>query len=68
MPFSRLDFQNTAYSGVSFIFLIFQAVPLYLPPLLCCFNHIMLSKHIHGGGAAFLEITMGFFVKAEENN
>jgi len=46
----------------------FQAVSLYLPPLLCYFNHIMLSKHIHGGGAAFLEITIGFSVKAEENN
>lgn len=24
----------------------------------------MLSKRIHGGGASFLEITMGFFVKS----
>lgn len=50
------------------LFFFFQAVSLYLPPLLCCFNHIVLSKHTHGGGAAFLEITMSFFVKAEENN
>lgn len=60
-PCQSLNFQKTAYSGIKFIYLFvcFDFFPspscffLSLASLLGCFNHIMLSTRVRGGGASF---------------